>query len=53
MVRRSRTRIALRLSVASAGASSGNCASMRSSTLSLPSATARPTAVEVKLLVSE
>src|SRR5262245_4805194 len=50
---RSRTRIALRLALGSAGASSGKNFSTSSSRLSLPSAMARPTAVEVKLLLSE
>jgi hypothetical protein len=50
---RSRTRIAFRLSTGSAGASSGKKSSTGSSRLSLPSAIARPTAVEVKLLLSE
>ena len=53
IVSRSRTRIAFRLSLGSAGASSGNAASTVSSRLSLPSAIARPTAVDVKLLLSE
>ena len=53
MLRRSRTRIALSESLGFAGASSGNSESTESSRLSLPSAIARPTAVEVKLLVSE
>src|SRR5438132_8835231 len=50
---RSLSRIALRLLLGSAGASSGKNFSTGSSTLSLPSATAKPTAVEVKLLLSE
>src|SRR5262249_14804911 len=50
---RSRTRIALRLLLGSAGAASGENLGTRSSRLRLPPATARPTAVEVKLLLSE
>ena len=50
---RSLTRIALRFLLGSAGASSGKNFSTSSSTLSFPSAMARPTAVEVKLLLSE
>ncbi len=50
---RSRTRIAFRFSLGSAGASSGKNESTVSSRLSFPSAIARPTAVEVKLLLSE
>src|SRR5207244_11404660 len=46
-------RIALRLLLGSAGASSGKNLSTGSSTLSFPSATASPTAVLVKLLLSE
>src|SRR5262245_17800225 len=45
--------MALRFAVGWAGASSGKNFNTLSSTLSLPSATARPTAVEVKLLLSE
>ena len=50
---RSRTRIAFRFSLGSAGASSGKKESTVSSRLSLPSAIARPTPVDVKLLLSE
>src|SRR5437868_14691388 len=50
---RSLTRIALRLLLGSAGASWGKNFSTGSSRLSLPSETASPTAVEVKLLLSE
>src|SRR4051812_4396 len=50
---RSLTRIALRFAPGSAGASSGRNFSTGSSTLSFPSATASPTAVDVKLLLSE
>ena len=50
---RSLTRIALRLLLGSAGASSGKNLSTSSSRLSFPSAMASPTAVEVKLLLSE
>ena len=50
---RSRTRIARRFADGSAGASSGKNFSTSSSTLSFPSATASPTAVDVKLLLSE
>jgi len=50
---RSRSRIALRLSLTVAGASSGKAATTLSSSVSLPSAIASPTAVEVKLLLSE
>ena len=50
---RSLSRIALRLADGSAGASSGKNFSTGSSRLSFPSATARPTAVDVKLLLSE
>ena len=46
-------RMALRLVLGSAGASSGKNFSTSSSRLSFPSAMARPTAVEVKLLLSE
>ncbi len=53
IVSKSRTRIALRFSLASDGTSSGKKLTTRSSTLSFPSATARPTAVDVKLLLSE
>ena len=53
IVSRSRTRIALSLSEGGAGASSGKNFSTGSSMPSFPSATARPTAVEVKLLLSE
>jgi hypothetical protein len=53
MARRSRTRIAFRLTLGSAGASSGKNLRTGSSIESLPSETARPTAVEVKLLLSE
>jgi hypothetical protein len=53
MARRSRTRIAFCGSVGSGGASSGKAASTESSRVSFFSATARPTAVEVKLLLSE
>ena len=53
IVSRSRTRIARRLALGSAGAESGKKPSTGSSTVSLPSATARPTAVDVKLLLSE
>ncbi len=50
---RSLTRIDFSLSPGRAGASSGKNFSTGSSTLSLPSATASPTAVEVKLLLRE
>ena len=50
---RSLRRIAFRLALGSAGASSGKNFRTGSSTLSFPSATASPTAVEVKLLLSE
>src|SRR4026208_1888546 len=50
---RSRTRIARRLTDGSAGASSGKNLSTGSSRFSFPSATAKPTAVEVKLLLKE
>src|SRR5262245_53632206 len=50
---RSLTRIALRLLPGLAGASLGKNFSTGSSTLSFPSATASPTAVAVKLLLSE
>src|SRR5262245_29449366 len=50
---RSLRRIAFRLLLGSAGASSGKNFSTGSSTLNFPSAAARPTAVEVKLLLSE
>jgi hypothetical protein len=50
---RSRTRSALRNALGSAGASAGKNLSTGSSMLSSPSDTARPTAVDVKLLVSE
>ena len=50
---KSLTRMACRLLLGSAGASSGKNFNTWSSTLSLPSAIARPTAVEVKLLLSE
>src|ERR1039457_4949727 len=53
MVSRSCTRIALRFSPGPAGASSGKNFSTSSSTLNFPSATASPTAVEVKLLLNE
>ena len=53
MLKRSRTRIALSASLGCAGASSGNIESTESSRLNFPSEIARPTAVEVKLLVSE
>src|SRR2546423_489028 len=53
MVSRSRTRIILSLSEGFGGASSGKNFRTGSSMLNLPSATARPTAVEVKLLLSE
>src|SRR5262245_18222244 len=53
MHKRSRIRIARRLAEGSAGASSGKNFSTSSSTLSFPSAIASPTAVEVKLLLSE
>src|SRR5262245_18737143 len=50
---RSLTRIDLRFLPGPAGASSGKNLSTGSSTLSFPSATASPTAVEVKLLLRE
>src|SRR5262249_9346841 len=50
---RSLTRIALRLLLGSGGASSGKNFSTSSSRLSFPSEMANPTAVEVKLLLSE
>src|SRR5688572_23244673 len=50
---KSRTRIALRLSPGFAGVSSGKNFNTGSSRLSLPSAMAKPTAVDVKLLLSE
>src|SRR5216684_4099764 len=50
---RSLTRIALRLLLGSAGASSGKNFSTSSSRLSFPSEMAIPTAVDVKLLLSE
>src|SRR5262245_12961704 len=50
---RSLNRIALRLAEGSAGASSGKNLRTGSSTLSFPSPTAKPTAVEVKLLLNE
>ena len=50
---RSRSRIPFRLSLTVAGASSGKAESTLSSSVSLPSAIARPTAVDVKLLLSE
>src|SRR5262245_50099250 len=53
MVSRSRTRIAFRFRDGSAGARSGKNESTSSSRLNFPSSTARPTAVEVKLLLSE
>jgi hypothetical protein len=53
IISRSRTRIAFRLLLAFVGASSGKNFRTSSSMLSLPSATANPTAVEVKLLLSE
>src|SRR5581483_11618927 len=50
---RSLRRIDLRLLLGDAGASSGKNLRTGSSMLSLPSATASPTAVDVKLLLSE
>lgn len=50
---RSRTRMDLRLALGDPGASSGKNFSTGSSMLSRPSATAKPTAVEVKLLLNE
>ncbi len=50
---RSLTRIDLRFLLGSGGASSGKNFRTSSSRLSFPSATARPTAVAVKLLLSE
>ena len=50
---RSRTRIAFRFSLGSAGASSGKKERTVSSRLSFPSAIARPMPVDVKLLLSE
>src|SRR5262245_44801511 len=50
---RSLRRIAFRLALGSAGASSGKNLRTGSSTLSFPSAAASPTAVDVKLLLSE
>jgi hypothetical protein len=45
--------MALRFALGSAGASSGKNFKTGSLTLSFPSATTRPTAVDVKLLLSE
>src|SRR4051812_45947038 len=53
MISRSRTRMDLRLAEASAGTPSGKKLITWSSRLSLPSLIARPTAVEVKLLLRE
>ena len=53
MVSRSFTRMAARFSLTSAGRSSGKKETTLSSTLSFLSATANPTAVEVKLLLME
>ncbi len=53
MLKRSRTRMAFSASLGVAGASSGNIVSTGSSRPSFPSAIASPTAVEVKLFVSE
>jgi len=53
MVSKSRTRICFRLLPGFAGASSGKNFKTSSSMLNLPSATAKPTAVEVKLLLKE
>ena len=53
MASRSRTRMAFWRSLPAAGVTSGKNFSTVSSTLSLPSACARPTAVDVKLLLSE
>jgi hypothetical protein len=50
---RSLTRIAFRLLLGSGGASSGKNFSTSSSRLSFPSEMASPTAVDVKLLLSE
>src|SRR5262249_15438381 len=50
---KSLTRIALRLPLGSLGASSGKNFKTSSSRRSFPSAIAKPTAVEVKLLLSE
>ena len=53
IVSRSRTRIAFRFPGISAGASPGKNLRTSSSIDSFPSATASPTAVDVKLLLSE
>ena len=53
IVSRSFTRKAARCSLTSSGLSFGKNDTTRSSTWSLPSATANPTAVEVKLLLRE
>ena len=53
IVSRSFTRIAARFSLIFGGSSSGKNDTTLSSTLILPSATAKPTAVEVKLLLIE
>jgi len=53
MLNRWRTRIAARFLLTRRGAFSGKNLRTRSSTARRPSATAKPTAVEVKLLVSE
>src|SRR5262249_22990797 len=50
---RSLRRMALKVALGSAGAASGKNLRTGSSTLSFPSATASPTAVEVKLLLRE
>ena len=50
---RSRTRIAFRFAPGAAGASLGKSFKTLSSRLSFPSASASPTAVAVKLLLSE
>jgi hypothetical protein len=50
---RSRTRIAFRFALGSAGASSGKYGSTGSSIVSRPSATASPMPVDVKLLLRE
>src|SRR3954471_18604157 len=53
MARRSRTRMDLRLALGFGGMRSGKKETTVSSMLSLPSACARPTAVDVKLLLKE
>src|SRR5262245_29247771 len=53
IVSRSRTRIALRFALGAAGTSSGKRSTTTSLIDNLPSATANPTAVDVKLLLNE